>query len=236
MAPHGKHHSTIAAHSHQQSLELLIKADTWEAVEAVSASLLPLSRSEAPLAIVGRGLGDIGKNDLLTAATSSRLILGFNVGILPHVADDCRRQGIDVRLYTVIYTLIEDMRRLLASLLPSVAPQETVSGRARVIALFKSCRKGVIIGCQVLEGRLRRGDSFRLLSQKVPVYYGRIDSLHIERQAVDQALPGQQAGIKIVDFNKAHLGDLLECLQVSKAQAATPWRPRGEVRVVRSPG
>lgn len=214
-----------------KGLELVVKGDTGDIVEAVVSSLLTLSCPQCPLVIISCGVGDINKNDLLTAATGSRLVIGFNVNVLPHITEECRLQTIDVRLYTVIYTLIEDMRRLVSSLTP-VLPSETVTGNARVIALFKSSRKGIIIGCQVVDGKLRVGDTYRLISAMGPVYSGTINSLHIERNTVAQALPGQQVGIKIPDFKKVHIGDLVECLKIGKVSTRRAWEPSGTVTVI----
>lgn len=227
-----------AGHSHSpvintsdRILEVVVKGDTGDAVEAVVSSLLGLSTSECRLVIISRGVGDVNKNDLLAAATGSRLILGFNVEVLPHIAEECRLQTIEVRLYTVIYTLIEDIRRLVSSLIP-IVPTETVTGNAQVIALFKSSRKGIIIGCQVLDGKLRTGDAFRLISAMGPVYSSTINSLHIERNTVTQALPGQQVGIKLPDFKKVSIGDIVECYKESKTPARKEWKPSGTVTIV----
>ncbi|MBU4153824.1 MAG: hypothetical protein KKD63_13200 [Proteobacteria bacterium] len=228
-----KRSSSLPATDHNQVLELVIKGDTGDIVEAVVSSLLALSGPECHLAIIRQGVGNITKNDLLTAATGSRLIIGFNVEVLQHIAEECRVQSIDIRLYTVIYTLIEDMRRLVANLIP-VFPVETVTGNARVIALFKSSRKGIIIGCQVLDGRICLGNTFRLISAMGPVYFGTIDSLHIERESVKQALPGQQVGIKVHNFKRVNVGDLVECLKISKVSTPKTWKPTGTVTTITS--
>jgi len=217
-----------------RTLELVVKGDTGDIVKAVVSSLLALSIPECRVAVIGQGVGDINKNDLLTAATGSHLIIGFNVNVLPHVAEECRHQTIDVRLYGVIYTLIEDMRRLIGSIVPPLS-EEVITGNARVIALFKSSRKGVIIGCQVLDGRIRQGDNFRLISAMGPIYSGTIGSLHIEQDSVSQALAGHNVGIKIPDFKRVSIGDMVECLAISKAKPGKRWEATGTVTVVANP-
>jgi translation initiation factor IF-2 len=103
-----------------------------------------------------------------------------------------------------------------------------------VIALFKSSRKGIIIGCEILDGYLAQGKRFRLISAMGPVYSGSIESMQIERKAVQKATRGAQLGIKIRDFKNARIGDLVESFQSSASKRAPVWRPRAEVIQKRS--
>jgi translation initiation factor IF-2 len=107
--------------------------------------------------------------------------------------------------------------------------KEKIIGKAKVIALFKGTRQGVILGCDVLEGNLETGKTFRLISAMGPVYDGKIESLQIERDVVKSARAGQKVGLKISAFKKAKLGDLIECYQTVRPKANKPWTPRGGV-------
>lgn len=212
----------------QPILSLVVKGDTDGVEEAICASLLDSAVPGVALEILHKGVGDICKNDLMMAAEGSRLVVGFNVGVLHGINELCREMNVEVRLYSVIYQLQQDIAAIARSLLPREA-EETILGSARVIALFKSSRKGIILGCQVEQGRLQTGDRFRVISAMGPVYSGVIESLHIERDAVNKAATGQQVGLKIKDFKAANIGDYVESYRIISPPPAGKWAPSGKV-------
>ena len=108
-------------------------------------------------------------------------------------------------------------------------PVEKIIGTAKVIELFKSSRKGIILGCEVLTGKLSQRRAFRILGAMGPMYVGKIESLQIEKRAVNEARRGQQVGLKIRDFNKVKIGDLVESFQTVSGQGIKPWKPKGKV-------
>ena len=162
------------------------------------------------------------------AETGSRLILGFNVGFMPHVDDLASEHNIEIRLYEVIYRLVGDIESIVASLVPRKDSEEII-GSAKVIALFKSSRKGIILGCEVTAGKLSLQQPFRIVGAMGTKYIGIIESLHIEKNAVREATRGQQVGLKIRDFNRGRLGDLVESYQPTVMQYVKPWFPRGKI-------
>ena len=99
----------------------------------------------------------------------------------------------------------------------------------KVIELFKSSRKGIILGCEVIEGKLALGNNFRVISAMGPIYTGKIDSLHIEKDAVKVARTGQQVGLRISHFNKAKVGDQIECFKPGRSEVIKPWEPTGKI-------
>ncbi|GAB4336626.1 MAG: hypothetical protein Kow0089_07130 [Desulfobulbaceae bacterium] len=214
----------------QKQLEIVLKCDTSGCVEAVKEGIAAIAVPGVEITVIGSGVGAVSKSDLFLAETGSRLVIGFNVGLAPHIERDAAEHNVEIRLYDVIYRLLEDLEMIAASLVPE-EPGEKILGSAQVIALFKSSRKGIIIGCEILEGRLALGDSFRILGAMGPVYSGKIESLHIEKDAVRQAVKGQRAGIKIRDFNRVAVGDLVEASQPAGRGAGSekPWTPRGAV-------
>jgi translation initiation factor IF-2 len=209
-------------------LSLVVKGDTNGCEEAVCSLLLNCSVPGVRVEILHRGVGDICKGDVLAAADGSRLVLGFNVGVLPRVAELSKDHDVEIRLYSIIYRLQQDIAAIAESLLPRPATEE-ILGSARVIALFKSSRKGIILGCQVEKGRLQIGDRFRVIAAMGPVYEGAIKSLHIERDAVNRAMAGQQVGLKIKDFKTAKIGDRVEAYRADSSAAQGRWVPRGRV-------
>lgn len=210
------------------TLSLVVKGDTDGVEEAICASLLENAVPGVNLEILHKGVGDICKNDVMMAADGSRLVVGFNVGVLQGMQELCREMNVEIRLYNVIYQLQQDIAAIARSLLPREA-EESILGSARVIALFKSSRKGIILGCQVEEGRLQLGDRFRVITAMGPIYSGIIESLHIEKDAVNKAAAGQQAGLKIKDFKAVSIGDYVESYRIVPPPRQAAWAPSGNI-------
>lgn len=209
-------------------LEIVLKCDTSGCSEAIISAISSLDLPEVEINIISSGLGAINKSDIFMAETGSRLIVGFNVGLMPHIDQIVLEHNVELRLYEIIYKLLEDIENIAKSLIPQKSPEE-ITGTAKVIALFKSSRKGIILGCEVLTGKLGLGHSFRILGAMGPIYTGVIRSLHIEAAAVREATKGQQVGLKIKDFNKAKIGDIVECFQPSAKQNIKPWCPQAKI-------
>jgi translation initiation factor IF-2 len=213
-------------------LDVVLKCDTAGSLEAVVSSLESLENPEADVTPFHTGIGAISKSDLLMALTGSGLVVGFNVGLLPKMEQLSKEKGVEIRLYDVIYKLTRDLSQIAGSLIRREEEEEVITGKAKVIALFKSSRKGSILGCEVLRGALVQGKKFRIISAMGPVYTGNIESLHIEKDAVKEAKKGQKVGLKISDFNQAKKGDLVETYEKKKSESSAPWHPTGRVYVV----
>jgi len=212
----------------KKRLKIILKCDTSGCSEAIISSIISINLPEVEIAIISSGVGSINKSDIFMAETGSGLIIGFNVGIMPHIDQMATEHNIEIRLYEVIYRLLEDVESIAKSLIPQETPEE-ITGTAKVIALFKSSRKGIILGCEVLAGKLAQGRVFRLLGAMGPMYVSRIESLYIEKNAVTEAKKGQQVGLKIRDFNKVKIGDLVESFQPGAGQQIKPWQPQGKI-------
>ena len=210
----------------QKKLEIVLKCDTSGCSEAIISSILSISLPEVEISIISSGVGSINKSDVFMAETGSRLIIGFNVGIMPDIVQMAAAKTIDIRLYEVIYRVLEDVESIARSLITHEFT-EVVLGTAKVIELFKSSRKGIILGCEVLTGKFSWGNSFRILGAMGLKYVGRIESLHIEKDAVKEARKGQQVGLKIKDFNKGKIGDIVESFQSGAEQKVKAWHPKG---------
>ena len=209
-------------------LEFVLKCDSAGSVEAVTSSVFRMVPPEVDTRIIHSGVGDINKSDILIAETGSRLIAGFQIDVLPGIDKELIEHAVEARLYDVIYKLTADIRSIAESMVPSVS-QEEIMGTARVIALFKSSRKGIIMGCEVEKGHLSLGKHFRITSAMGPVYSSTIESMHMEKSTVQKATPGQQIGIKIRDFNKVKIGDLVESFRPAPVKKAQVWQPKGEI-------
>ena len=211
-----------------QRLDIVLKCDTSGCAEALVSAIRSLSLPEVEIHIIHTGIGAVNKSDVFLAATGSRLIVGFNVGLMPHMDQAASDQGVEIRLYEIIYKLLDDLESIAKSLTPGKSSEEII-GSAKVIALFTSSRKGVILGCEVLAGKLALGNSFRVLGAMGQIYTGKIESLHIAKDAVREAVKGQQVGLKIRDFNKARVGDLVESFQATAERNIRPWQSQGKI-------
>lgn len=209
-----------------RKLEIVLKCDSAGSVEAVATALSRIVVPGVKIAVVRSGVGTVNKSDILLAGTAGRLIVGFQVGMMPGLDKLLRDSGVEVRQYELIYRLVEDLQAVAVSMTPS-PQEEQVIGTGSVIALFKSTRKGIIIGCEVWDGFLAVGQRFRIISAMGPVYTGTIESMHIEERAVQKAVRGQQIGIRIRDFSKAKTGDIIESFRV--APRKDRWEPKGRV-------
>jgi translation initiation factor IF-2 len=212
----------------KKKLEIVLKCDSAGCAEAVEASIMEIARPQVDIEILSSGVGAINQSDIFMAETGSRLIIGFNVGVLPEIKALPGEHNVEVRIYDVIYRLVEDVGKITESLIPGETTEE-ILGSAEVIALFKSSRKGVILGCEVLSGTLAQGQRFRVVGVMGPMYIGIIESLHIEKDTVNKATRGQQVGLKIRDFKKAKIGDLVESFKPGAQHVQQPWQPKGVI-------
>jgi translation initiation factor IF-2 len=188
-----------------QKLELVLKCDCAGSEEAVRRVIETLSIPGVEVGVIHSGIGDISDSDLLFAETASKIIIGFQVRTMRSVEKALAAHSVEVRLYDTIYALEAGIKEMAGRLLRRPV-EELITGSARIIALFKSSRKGIIIGCEVKEGHLAVGQKFRIISAMGPVYAGTIESMHIKDSAVQKAVPRQQLGIKTRDFKKAKVG------------------------------
>ncbi len=196
-------------------LDIVLKCDSAGSLEAVTESILRINQHAVDMNIIHSEIGNIHSSDILMAGTGSRLIIGFQVGMEPGVQSELQRSGIDVRFYEVIYKLTEDIKSMAEDMVPHFT-EDNIIGSAKVIALFKSGRKDIIIGCKILSGSLSLHQHYRIISAMGPVYSGTIESMHIEDTIVNKAVKGQEVGIKIRNFKKAKVGDLLETYKSRK--------------------
>lgn len=212
----------------QKKLEVVLKCDVAGTVEAISASLAEINVPGVQIDLIQTGIGNISKSDVMMARTGSKLVLGFSVDTTPKLEQEIKEFGVEVRLYDTIYKLTKDMRKIAQSFIIKET-EEKITGKAKVIATFRSSPKGIVIGCEVLEGSIQLGNDFRVITAMGPAYFGKITSLQIERQNVKSAKPGQQVGIKLEGWNKAKVDDLVECFESQQPKGGGHWKPRSGV-------
>lgn len=212
----------------QNKLEIVLKCDVAGTAEAIGASLSEIEVPGVQINLIQIGIGKVSKSDVLMARTGSKLVVGFNIDIMPKLKQEIKEFGVEVRLYDTIYKLTEDVRKIAQSF-NITPPEEKITGKAKIIATFKPGPKGLVIGCEVLEGAIELGKEFRVITAMGPAYSGKITSLQVEKQNVRSGKPGQQVGIKLVGWNKARVDDLVECFESLKPKGGGRWKPRSGV-------
>lgn len=213
-------------------LEVVLKCDSMGSMEAVSAVLANLKLPETEVRVIHAGVGTISRQDLLMALTGSKLVIGFNVGVAPKLEQWIKEQGIEVRLYKVIYTLVDDLKKIARDIVPAET-EEKVTGTCKVIAVFKSS-KGIVLGCEVQEGSVQVGKNFRIVTAMGPAHSSRIESLQVEKQPVKEARQGQQVGVKVGAYSGAKVGDFIEVFETIAPKRRT-WSPEGKIVHLESP-
>jgi translation initiation factor IF-2 len=194
-------------------LTLIVKADVQGSLEAILDALDKLPQEEVRVNVVHRGVGGINENDVSLALASDAVVIGFNVRPDVNARELADKEGVDLRLYRVIYQLLDDVQQALSGLL---APerQEVELGRAEVRALFRVPRLGVVAGCMVTHGSITRGALARLVRDGTIVYTGRVGSLRRFKDDVREVAEGYECGIGLENFQDVHEGDVIEAYEV----------------------
>jgi translation initiation factor IF-2 len=192
-----------------KELIIILKADVRGSAEAVKGALERLSNEEVKVKIIHAATGPVSDSDVMLAEASNGIILGFNTRVDPSAKRRAEAEGIEVRSYTIIYQLIEDIEKALAGMYEPVY-ETVVDGHAEVRALFKSSKLGQIAGCYVTDGTIRRGSATRILRDGRELGKGRCEGLKRLQDDVREVREGFECGIVISGFDKFQEGDVIE--------------------------
>lgn len=192
-----------------KELNLIVKADVQGSVEAVQSSLEKLSNEEVRVKCIHGGVGAITSTDILLASASNAIIIGFNVRPDASARTQAEKDGVDIRLYRIIYQAIEDIEKAMKGMLEPVF-EEVVLGHAEVRETFKVSAIGTIAGCMVQDGKLLRNCEVRLLRDNVVVYEGHLASLKRFKDDVKEVVSGFECGLSLENFNDIKIGDVVE--------------------------
>ncbi|MFH1016883.1 MAG: translation initiation factor IF-2, partial [Pseudomonadota bacterium] len=198
-----------------KELRVVVKADMSGSVEVLTDTIQKLSTPKVSVQVIHGGVGGISESDIMLASASQALVVGFNVRPDPSARQLAEHQGIDIRLYEVIYTLTEDLAKAMAGLL---APRkvEQFLGRIEVRQTFTISKVGTVAGCTVIEGKIVRSASVRLVRDSVPVYTGRLSSLKRFKDDAREVEKGLECGLSIENFNDIKVGDVIEAFTVEE--------------------
>lgn len=196
---------------------VIIKADVKGSIEAISDALQKLSTEDVKLKIIHSSTGAISETDVMLASASGAIIIGFNVRPDARVLDVAQQEGVEIKLYDVIYNVIADIRAAMEGLLEPEY-KEVVQGRAEVRELFKVPKVGTVAGCYVADGKITRTSSVRLVRDGVVVFDGKIMSLKRFKDDAREVLAGFECGIGIEGYNDIHAGDVIEAYTTEKLE------------------
>ncbi len=208
-----------------KDLRLVIKGDTQGSVEAVGDALRKLSGTDVQVRVIHGAVGGVSESDVMLASASDALVIGFNVRPDPKTQSLAEQEEVQIKLYTVIYDAVDDVRKAMEGLLAPTL-KEKITGRAEVRNTFTVQRIGTIAGCMVTEGTITRASQVRLIRDSVVAYEGRIGSLRRFKDDVREVPSGTECGIKIENYNDVKVGDVIEAYSVeefaSKLQSSSP--------------
>ncbi|TMM46304.1 translation initiation factor IF-2 [Colwellia ponticola] len=193
-------------------VNVVIKSDVQGSLEAISDSLLKLSTDEVKVRIIGSGVGAITETDAMLAAASNAIVVGFNVRADVSARKVIESEQIDLRYYSVIYSLIEEVKQAMSGMLAPEFKQEII-GLAQVRDVFKSPKIGAIAGCMVTEGLIKRSAPIRVLRDNVVIYEGELESLRRFKDDVQEVRNGTECGIGVKNYNDVRVGDQIEVFE-----------------------
>ena len=194
-------------------LNIVLKTDVQGTCEAITDALVKLSTDEVKLKIIGSGVGGITETDATLAAASDAIILGFNVRADASARRIIEQESVDLRYYSVIYSLIDEIKSAMSGMLEPEYKQE-IMGLAEVRDVFKSPKFGAIAGCMVVEGNIKRNNPIRVLRDNVVIYEGELESLRRFKDDVNEVRNGMECGIGVKNYNDVRVGDMIEVFQV----------------------
>jgi len=196
-------------------LPVVVKSDVQGSLEAIVGSLEKLSTDEVAVRVLHSAVGGINESDVILAKASAAVIIGFNVRANPQARDLSRRDGVEIRYYSIIYDLIEDMRGALSGLLAPTL-RERFLGNASIRDVFNITKVGKVAGCMVTEGSVRRGAKVRLLRDNVVIHEGALKTLKRFKDEVREVNQGYECGMAFENYQDIQAGDVIECFEIEE--------------------
>lgn len=200
-----------------KTLNLIIKCDVQGSIEAIKGLLEKINIDGTNINIIGARVGGITNNDIILAVASKAIIVGFNVRPTSQISDFAKEQGVEIRLYNIIYKLQEDIEKAVKGLLDPVF-EEKITGQAEVREIFKVSRVGTIAGSYVTSGTIFRNGGVRLIRDSIVIYTGKMAGLRRFKDDVKEVKSGYECGITIENYNDIKVGDIIECFIMEEAE------------------
>jgi len=198
-----------------QELALIVKTDVQGSLEAIQQSLMGIKSDKVSLKFVLGGVGSITENDVLLATASNAIIVGFHVGKENGVNAAAKREGVEIRLYSIIYELLDEIRDAMTGLLEPLL-KEKVIGRAEVRQVFELTKRGKVAGCMIKDGKATSKARARVLRAGDTLYEGSLSSLKRFQNDASEVREGQECGIRLDNFSDIEVGDMIELYEMEK--------------------
>ncbi len=211
--------SQIAAGAAKE-LAVVVKSDVQGSLEAIVGSLEKLSGEEVKLRVLHSAVGGITESDVTLAKASNAVLVGFNVRANPQARDMARRDGVEIRYYSIIYDVIDDMKKALGGLLTPTL-RERFLGNATIREVFTISKAGKVAGCMVTEGMVRRGARVRLLRDNVVIHEGSLKTLKRFKDEVREVKEGYECGMAFESYQDIQVGDVIECFEMEEVARPT---------------
>ncbi|MEE3050268.1 MAG: EF-Tu/IF-2/RF-3 family GTPase, partial [Pseudomonadota bacterium] len=198
-----------------QALPAVIKCDVHGSVEAIFGALDKLATEEVKVQVLHSAVGGITESDVTLSKASGALIIGFNVRANPQAREMARRENIEIRYYSVIYDLIDDLKKALSGMLaPTI--KENLLGYAEIREVFNVSKVGKIAGCMVTEGMVKRGARVRLVRDEVVIHEGELSQLKRFKDDAKEVKDGMECGMAFANYQDIQQGDMIECFETEK--------------------
>ncbi|HEV2300979.1 MAG TPA: translation initiation factor IF-2 [Stellaceae bacterium] len=202
-----------------KELPIVVKSDVQGSLEAIVGSLEKLSTGEVSVRVLHAAVGGLNESDVILAKASEAVIIGFNVRANPQARDLARRDGVEIRYYSIIYDVIDDIRKTLSGLLAPTL-RERFLGNASIRDVFNITKVGKVAGCMVTEGTVRRGAKVRLLRDNVVIHEGSLRTLKRFKDEVREVREGFECGMAFENYQDIQAGDVVECFEVEEVARA----------------
>jgi translation initiation factor IF-2 len=202
----------MAQGAEQQTLNILVKADVQGSVQALRESLSQIGNENVKVNVIAAGVGGITESDATLAAASKALVIGFNVRADASARKVIDTSGLDVRYFSIIYDVIDQVKQAASGLLGKEIREEII-GIAQVREVFRSSKFGAVAGCMVIEGTVKRSKPIRVLRDNTVVFQGELESLRRFKDLVDEVRNGMECGIAVKQYNDVKAGDQIECFE-----------------------
>ena len=195
-----------------QELNVIVKGDVDGSVEALSDSLIRLSTEEIQVNVIHKAVGQISESDVVRAAASDAIIIGFQVRPALPARRLAEKEGVEIRLYSIIYDAIEEVKSAMEGML-SPEIKEEITANVEVLQVFKITKVGTIAGCMVREGKIKRSNKVRVIRDGIVVHSGELESLKRFKDDVKEVVAGLDCGLNIVNYNDIQVGDIIEAYE-----------------------
>ncbi|MEM9617390.1 MAG: translation initiation factor IF-2 [Pseudomonadota bacterium] len=200
-----------------KELPIVIKGDVQGSVEAIVSSLDKMSTDEVRVKVLHTGVGGISESDVILAGASGAAVIGFNVRANKQAREEAERGNVEIRYYSVIYDLLDDIKGVLTGMLEPEL-RETFLGNAEILEVFSISKQGKVAGCRVTEGQVRRGAKVRLIRDDVVIHEGELSQLKRFKDDVNEVPMGQECGMSFANYEDLKAGDTIECFSVETVQ------------------